>query len=130
MISKLKNDISIGEGPDILLDFAQYSGLNEDEYLCDLQGIINDKASFNREDYFDNIFDAYVKDGKLYQIPVSACIGGIYAPEIVVSDSKPGFTYSEYEEFVATQCDGFDPLEYELGRNRCFSLMVRRKRRT
>lgn len=125
LISKLKNDISIGEGPDILLDFAQYSGLNEDEYLCDLQGIINDKASFNREDYFDNIFDAYVKDGKLYQIPVSACIGGIYAPETVVSDSKPGFTYSEYEEFVATQCDGFDPLEYELGRNRCFSLMVR-----
>lgn len=53
------------------------------------------------------------------------CIGGIYAAETAVSDSRPVFTYSEYEEFVATQCNGFDPLEYELGRDRRFSLMVK-----
>lgn len=125
LISQLKNDISNGEGPDILLDFAQYSALNDDEYLCDLLGVINDKDTFNREDYFDNIFDAYVRDGKLYQIPVSACVGGLYAPETAVSGSKPGFTYPEYEEFVSAQCDGFDPLEYELGRDSCFAIMVR-----
>ena len=125
LISQLKNDIINGEGPDILLDYAQYSALNEDEYLCDLLGVINDNESFNREDYFDNIFDAYVKDGKLYQMPVSACVGGIYAPESAVADSNLGFTYSEYEEFVSTNCDGFDPLEYELGRDSCFAIMVR-----
>lgn len=125
LISKLKNDIINGEGPDILLDFAQFSSLNGDEYLCDLQDVINNKESFIREDYFDNVFDAYMKDNKLYQLPVSACIGGIYASETAVSDSRPGFTYSEYKEFVATQCDGFDPLEYELGRDRCFSIMIR-----
>jgi len=123
LISKLKNDISNGEGPDILLDFAQYSALNSDEYLCDLQNVINDKESFNRDDYFSNIFDAYAKDGKLYQIPVSACVGGLYASDSACS--RPGFTYSEYDEFVSTQCEGFDPLEYELGRDRCFSIMIR-----
>lgn len=125
LISKLKNDISNGDGPDILLDFAQYSALNSDEYLCDLQVVINDKESFHREDYFDNLFDAYSKNDELYQLPVSACIGGIYASDTSVSDFRSGFTYSEYEEFVANQCDGFDPLEYELGRDRCFSIMVR-----
>lgn len=126
LISKLKTDISNGTGPDILLDFANYSSLNSSDYLYDLMGVINDKSKFNREDYFDNIFDAYAKNGKLYQMPVSACVGGIYALDTAVSDSKTGFTYTEYEDYVLSECGGFDPLEYNLGgRDKCFSLMVR-----
>ena len=112
LISKLKTDISNGTGPDILLDFAKYSSLNSSDYLYDLMGVINDKSKFNREDYFDNIFDAYAKNGKLYQMPVSACVGGIYALDTAVSDSKTGFTYTEYEDYVLSECGGFDPLEY------------------
>lgn len=126
LISRLKTDISNGTGPDILLDFAQYSSLNNSDYLCDLMSVINDKNKFNREDYFDNIFDAYAKNGKLFQMPVSACVGGIYAPDTAVSDSRTGFTYTEYENYVLSECEGFDPLEYSLGgRDKCFSLMVR-----
>jgi hypothetical protein len=126
LISKLGNDISNGTGPDILLDFARYSSLNNSDYLYDLMSVINDKSKFNRSDYFDNIFDAYEKSGKLFQLPVSACIGGIYASDTAVSDSRTGFTYPEYEDYVLSECEGFDPLEYNLGgRDRCFSLMVR-----
>ena len=126
LISRLKSDISNGTGPDILLDFAGNSSLNHSDYLCDLMSVINDKNKFNREDYFDNIFDAYSKNGELYQMPISACVGGIYAPDTAVSDSRPGFTYTEYENYVLSECGGFDPLEYNLGgRDKCFSLMVR-----
>ena len=125
LINKLKEDIRNGNGPDVLLDFARFSSLNDDAYLKNLLGTINDKKHFNREDYFDNIFDAYVKDDKLFQMPVSACIGGLYAPDKAVSDSKPGFTYAEYNDYVKDKCDGIDPLEFDYGRNNCFSMLIR-----
>ena len=125
LINKLKEDIRNGNGPDVLLDFARFSSLNDDAYLKDLLGTINDKKHFNREDYFDNIFDAYVKDDKLFQMPVSACIGGLYAPDMAVPDAKPGFTYAEYNDYVKDKCDGIDPLEFDYGRNNCFSMLIR-----
>ena len=125
LINKLKEDIRNGSGPDVILDFARFSGLNDDAYLKDLLGTINDKKNFNREDYFDNIFDAYVKDDKLFQMPVSACIGGLYASDMAVPDSKPGFTYSEYSDYVKAQCDGIDPFEHDYGRDNCFSILIR-----
>lgn len=124
LINKLKQDIRNGSGPDILLDFANYSALNNESYLYDLSETINDKDKFNRAEYFDNIFDAYVKDNKLFQMPVSACVGGIYANDDAVADSRLGFTYSEYENAVSTLCDGMDPFEYDYGRDSCFSMMI------
>jgi len=124
LINKLKQDIRNGSGPDIVLDFAQYSALNNEDYLCDLSGIINDKDKFDRTEYFDNIFDAYVKDNKLFQMPVSACVGGIYANDDAVADSRQGFTYSEYESAVSTLSDGMDPFEFDYGRDSCFSMMI------
>ena len=125
LINKLKQDIRNGAGPDILLDFAKYSALNNEKFLCELSETINDKDKFNRTEYFDNIFDAYVKDNKLFQMPISACVGGIYANDDAVADSRPGFTYSEYENVVSTSCDGMDPFEYDYGRDSCFSMMIR-----
>lgn len=125
LVNKLKEDIRNGNGPDIVLDFARFSGLNDDAYLKDLLGTINDKSKFNREEYFDNVFDAYVKDDKLYQLPVSACIGGLYAYDTAVPDSKLGFTYSEYSDYVKAQCDGIDPFEHDYGRDDCFSILIK-----
>ena len=125
LINKLKMDIRNGSGPDILLDFAKYSALNNESYLYDLSKTINEKDKFNRAEYFDNIFDAYVKDNKLFQMPVSACIGGIYANDDAVDDSRLGFTYSEYENAVSSECDGIDPFEFDCGRDTCFSIMIR-----
>jgi len=125
LISKLKQDIRNGTAPDVVLDFAKYSSLNNSDYLYDLKSVIDDKSRFNRDEYFDNIFDAYVKDDKLYQLPVSACVGGIYASDSAVGDSRFGFTYNEYKAFVNSECNGIDPLEYELGRDRCFEIMIR-----
>lgn len=125
LVSKLKQDIRNEIAPDIILDFAEYSSLNNSDYLYDLKSVVDDKSRFNRDDYFDNIFDAYVKDDKLYQLPVSACVGGIYASDMAVNDSRFGFTYDEYKEFVQSECNGIDPLEHELGRSRCFDAMVK-----
>lgn len=125
LLNILKQDIRTGEGPDILLDFGRFSTLNTSEYLCDLLSIVNDTSEFNREEYFDNIFDSYIKNGQLYQLPVSACIGGIYTDESAVVELQNGFTYDEYINYIDFNCNGFDPLEDALGRDRCFSVLIR-----
>ncbi len=125
LITLLKQDIRNGEGPDVLLDFGKFSTLNSSDYLNDLLFVINDTNRFNREEYFDNIFDAYTKDNKLFQLPVSACIGGIYTDESITDVNHVGVTYEEYNEYITNSCNGYDPLEESLGRDRSFSILIR-----
>ena len=123
LLTTLKNDIRNGTGPDILLDFGRYAALNDPEYLLDLSGMINDPDQINRDDYFSNFFDAYTIDGRLYQIPVSACVAGIYAYEDPDNDARTGFTIDEYKDYVSEYCNGVDPLGDTYGRGMGFQYL-------
>lgn len=125
ILSTLKNDIRAGIGPDILLDFGRFATLNNPDYLIDLAEMINDPEQLDRDDYFSNFFDAYTINGKLYQIPVSACVAGIYAYENWEHGSQNGFSFDDYREYVSEYCDGTDPLGDTYGRELGLDYLVR-----
>jgi len=125
ILSALKNDIQYGVGPDLLLDFGTFATLDNSNYLQDLSLVINDPDCINREEYFYNIFDAYTINGCLFQIPVSACVAGIYSDEDWNGYSSRGFTFDEYSSFVQDHCNGMDPLGDNYGRVLSLDYLVR-----
>lgn len=125
LLASLKNDIRAGKGPDILLHFGDFATLYCDDYLCDLSGIINDPERFNREDFFDNYIDAYAIDGKMYQVPVSIGVNGIYAYEEFDEGADCGFSFNEYREYIESYCDGIDPLADNYRRDLCFEYLIK-----
>lgn len=113
MLSELQQDIVAGNGPDILINFGEYSLLNDSKYLIDLSKIVNE--DINQDEYFINYFDAYATGDNYYQLPLCAATGGIYANNI--DDEKNGFTFDEYQTLVEEKWKGFDPLNQYFGRN-------------
>ena len=97
-------DIMAGEGPDILFDAGSLSQLNNDDYLLDLSKEIDPSGLFG------NIIEASKTDGKLYQIPLSFGIKGIFTRESDAGDAV-GFTYDQYKAFVTNVCNGNDPVD-------------------
>ncbi len=93
---KVYLDIQNGGGPDILLDFGEFSQFDNEKILVDLNTMIDAKNGLNRDEYFDNIFRACEKDGHLYQIPV------IFAASGMVADKKytQGKTSWSYDDFL------------------------------
>ena len=71
MLDTVILDMKSGTGPDVLLDFADYAQLNTDDLLIDLNPYLDGSDGIDRSEYFDNIFQAFETDGKLYQIPLS-----------------------------------------------------------
>ena len=104
--NQLMIDIMSGDGPDVILDGAAIQELNNPEYFVDLNKFINGANGIDKSKYFSKIIDsAASSDGALYQMPVSYSIGGILAYKSDVEEGRVGFTYDEYEEFIAVPID-------------------------
>ena len=95
-VDKVYLDIQNGGGPDILLDFGEFSQFDNEKILVDLNTMIDGENGLNRDEYFDNIFRACEKDGHLYQIPL------IFAASGIVADKKytSGKTSWSYDDFL------------------------------
>ncbi len=107
--SRLAIDLMSGEGPDIILDGASFPMLNDDVYLLDLSDFTAE--NFGSDAYFTNIFDAARIDGKLYQIPLSFEAAGILAKDDALAPGQNGFTFEQYQEYVAGPCNGENPIQ-------------------
>lgn len=125
ILSTLKQDIRNGVGPDILLGFSYFDAINHDEYLMDLFSVINNPDTFNRDEYFSNIFDAYVQDGKLYQMPLCVALVGLYVYDDEMWTDQYGMTFDNYYDYVANVSNGFNPIENEMGRTNAFDFLIR-----
>lgn len=109
MSNELAMDILNGEGPDILLDISSYGQLNNSTYLVDLNKYIGD---LDPEKYFTNVIDAAEIDGKLYQLPYSFMITGIFTDAKYAGQSGVGFTTAEYETFLKNTLNGKDVINF------------------
>ncbi|MCQ2515441.1 MAG: extracellular solute-binding protein [Saccharofermentans sp.] len=105
--NQLSIDLMDGEGPDIIIDGASYSQLNNPDYLLDLSDYV---AGLDSSNYFTNIIDAASTDGHIYQLPVTYFVQGIVTNASNVTPGQIGFTYDEYAQFVETVCNGQDPM--------------------
>ena len=105
MSNELAMDILNGEGPDILLNCSSFGQLNNTNYLVDLSTYIGD---LDPDKYFTNVVDAARIDGKLYQLPFSYMISGIFTDAKYAGKSGIGFTTAEYEKFLKDTLNGQD----------------------
>ena len=107
---QLAVDIRNGNGPDIIIGLGDSTQLDSQDFLVNLYPYIDGKNGINKSEYFENAFEAFKSDGKLYQIPLSVHVYGIMTGKANVADGKKGFTFDEYNRFVNETCNGTDPI--------------------
>ncbi len=115
MTNELSIELMSGDGPDIIMNAASLSQLNNNDYLKDISEYFSklDSAS-----YFTNIIEASKTGDALYQLPISFITSGIACETQYAPSNGTGFTLPEYTDFVYGPCNGIDPIE--AGRNEYF----------
>ena len=71
MVDTVLLDMRSGTGPDVLMDFADFTQFDNDDVLVDLNPYLDGSTGIDRSLYYDNILRAFETDGKLYQIPLA-----------------------------------------------------------
>lgn len=97
-------DLVNSEGPDIVLDYAGVTFLNDDRYFLDL------KKEIKTDGLFENIIKASEHNGKVYQLPLGVTLGGIVVMNKYAGEDQYGFTFDQYKDLVKGTCNGTDPL--------------------
>ena len=109
--SQLATEMLSGNGPDIVLNAADFRLIQSEDYLVDLSSFIKGKNGINAEGYFSNVIDAAKVDDKLLYMPVSFTVSGISTEKSYVRAGQTGFTFDEYIRFKDEVCNGFDPMD-------------------
>lgn len=120
---RLSVDIKASDGPDIIMGAGELSQIENDELLVDVNEIVDGNYGINRSEFFDNVFDAYTVEGKMYRMPYVVSVQGIVASEDTVESGTKGLTYGEYRDYVDEICSGVDPLTAENDRDMIFELL-------
>ena len=107
--NKLSMDILSGDGPDMFLDISRIDRLNNSNYLVDLTPYV---GNLDPDKYFVNIVDNAKVDGKLYNVPLSFGISGIFTDGAYAGASGFGFTTEEYVKFLQGPLNGKDVISY------------------
>lgn len=101
-MTRLNTDITSGNTPDIIL--LQSYGMPIESYMAkgvfmDFYELMAEDSSFNKEDYLQNVFEAYEYKGKLYQLIPSFYINTFVGK---TADVGEDFTWT-MEEALALQ---------------------------
>ena len=99
LIDKIYLDVISGNGPDILLNFAQFSQFNSEKVCVDLNTYLDasGEKALDRSKYFDNVIRAQETGGKLYHMPLSfelRCLAG--NPDLVGVERS--WTFEEFNK--------------------------------
>ncbi|MBO4688614.1 MAG: extracellular solute-binding protein [Clostridiales bacterium] len=89
-------DILSGDGPDILLNMATASAFQTEDVMVDMNQYFDGEDGISRDQYFDNIFRAQEKNGKLYHVPIRVSFTGIEVNTNLISNTI-GWTFDEFE---------------------------------
>lgn len=105
--TQLNTDIVSGKMPDILI---ADSDMPLDSYIAkgliaDLNPFIEKDPDINREDYLENIFDAFSQNGKLYRMVPSFEVLTVIGKKSIVGD-RTGWNMQEYKEVMDSQPEG------------------------
>lgn len=104
--TKLNTDIITGNMPDILIVDSQ---MPIDSYIAkgliaDLNPLFDNDPELKREDYLENIFEAFSQDGKMYQLVPAFNVSTIIGKTSIVGD-RAGWNMAEYKEVMAAQSE-------------------------
>ena len=110
-VTKLNNDMIAGNLPDILVIDTQ---IPVDSYiskglLANLYDFMDKDETFNREDYLQNVFQAYENNGKLYEVVPSFNINTLIGKTSRVG-SEEGWTMDEFIKFCDENTESADQI--------------------
>lgn len=104
-ITNMNNDLISGNGPDIMdlsqLDVSQLAAKGVFE---DLTPFLEQSSVINREDYLENILEAYIYDGKLLCIPATFSLQTVIGRASDVG-TEMGWTLSELMDYADAHPD-------------------------
>lgn len=83
----------------ISVDWSQYKSMARKGLYADLNELMDNDADINREDYFENILEAYEVDGKLYALPTSFEVSTLFG-KTSVWGKEPGITEAEISKVM------------------------------
>lgn len=105
--TRLNNDILAGKIPDIMIlteDMPIDSYISKGLF-ADLYEMIDNDPELNREDYFENVFEAFSRDGELYCIVPSFTVNTVIAKQSDVGDVT-GWTMQEAINILKSKPEG------------------------
>jgi len=105
--TQLNTDIISGNMPDVLIVDSQ---MPIDSYIAkgliaDLNPLLDSDPELKREDYLENVFEAFSQNGKMYQLVPSFQVSSIVGKTSIVGD-RTGWTMQEFKEVMAAQPEG------------------------
>ncbi len=116
--TKLNNDILAGNMPDILIVDGEIplDSYIEKGLIADIYKFLDEDEELNREDYFQNVLDAYTVDGKLYNIVPYFDVWTVLGKSEDVGE-EPGWTVQEMLDLLASKPEGTSLFGSEMNRN-------------
>ncbi len=110
--TQYRMDMVTGNASDIILiDDSSITKLANKGILEDLYPWIDQDEEYRRDDFFQNVFDAYSVDGKLYGITSAVNIVSLMAKEKFVGNTS-GWTAKDLMELSNTLPEGTEFFEY------------------
>lgn len=90
-------DLFSGNGPDILVNMGDQEAFRNGEIMEDLNPYMDGENGISRDEFFDNIFRACERGGKLYHIPVKVSLSGFMVNSDLIK-YPDGWTYDEFDQ--------------------------------
>lgn len=95
-MEKMIEQVSSGNGPDIIYGAGEIGTLDQRGYLTDLLPYMTGKNGIDQEKYFTSVFDAFKVNGHLYQIPLSFNLVGM-----IQQTSQSGVSVRTFKDYLA-----------------------------
>lgn len=124
-VTQLNNDILSGNIPDILVisrDMPVESYANKGIF-ADLYEFLEEDEELNREDYLQNVLDAYTIDGELYAVVPSFSVETCTAKSEWV-EQKESWSIQEMQEVVAKMPEGASAFGESYGRESMLNIAM------
>ena len=107
---RLYLELLAGDGPDILMNFSDSSAFQTEAVMEDMNQYLDGPDGISRDMYFDNVFEAMEKDGKLYHVPLRFILCGLEVNSEILPN-RDGWTFEEFEEAAESVPEGVSFIE-------------------
>ena len=116
--TQLNNDIISGQMPDILVTD---SNMNVNNYinkglLADIGALIDADEELSREDFLENVFDAFSVNGKLYTVVSSFIVQTMIGKKALLGD-RTGWNMQEFSEVMSQMPEGMTAFDADMLRS-------------
>ena len=96
----MQTELLTGDKPDLYsLNSMDVVSIEKAGLLMNLYPLMDADATFQRDDYFMNVWDLYDVDGALYEFIPAFAVRGLVGPKSLVGN-RTGWTYEEMNHFI------------------------------